>query len=345
MRLRVGNLQETYNIMAKPNKEFKQRLYSYYISKLGAFPYKHGWLKVNTCPLCGDDRAKFGINIGYNRTNCFVCEGHPSAIQLAMDLEGFLEFRDFLTFLTNEDFTYFEYKEEVVELKAIRSDTILPEGYKLIEEKPTGTLGKSATRYLKKRGFDINKVKRKRWGYCNTGDFFGHIILPIYYEGKLVYYNARRFIGTGPKYKNPNIDDVGVGKSFIIYNREALFMYKKVYLCEGIFNAETVSTDQGISTSGKALSRYQINDILKSPVEQVVIILDPDAIDKAIQVAQELCYYKKVKIIILPDETDPNDLGRRATMKIIRETPFLTYSDITTLKNKIITNERTIHTY
>lgn len=330
--------------MAKTNKGIKQRLYSYYIQKLGAVPYRHGWLKIQVCPLCGDDRAKFGVNIGYNRTNCFRCEGHPSAIQLAMDLEGFKEYSDLLNFLSDGDFTYYNYKEEVVEIKAIKSDTAFPEGYRRIEEKPTSTLGKSATRYLKKRGFDIRAVRMKGWGYCNTGDFFGHIILPMYYDGKLVYYNARRWIGVGPKYKNPNTDDTGVGKSFITYNREALFMYKKVYLCEGVFNAETVSSEQGIATSGKALSRYQINDILKSPVEQVMIILDPDALDKAIQVAEILCYYKKVKIITLPEKTDPNDLGRKKTLEIIRETPYMSYSDIVTFKNKY-NNERAVHTY
>ena len=43
-------------------------------------------------------------------------------------------------------------------------------------------------------------------------------------------------------------------------------MYKTVYLCEGAINAQTMG-EKGIASGGKAISRYQVNEIIKSPVE------------------------------------------------------------------------------
>lgn len=331
--------------MATLNKKLRGRLYSYYIARLGAQPYNHGWLKVPTCPNCGTNKGKFGINVSQNRTNCFKCEFRPSAVNLAMELEKITEYREFLRFLSDGDFSYYDYTEEEVVIKEIKYGIELPEGFNLLDPTPTNRMGRIALKYLQGRGFDVSYLRRKGWGYCNSGPLFGYLILPMFQDGKLIYYNARNLFKVGPRYKNPNEEDIGVGKSFIIYNREALFIYKKVYLCEGIFNAETVSHDKGIASSGKNLSRYQINDLIKSPVEEIVILLDSDAKLKAIQLAQELCFYKKVKVVFLPEDKDANDLGRKATMEIIRETPFNTYSSLMLLQNKYNLNERTVHTY
>lgn len=331
--------------MGSLNKQIRSKLYSYFITKLNARPYHNGWLKVPICPNCGSDQGKFGINVSQNRTNCFKCEYRPSAISLAMELEKIDEYKDFLVFLSTGDFTYFDYHEEEVVIKEIKYGIQLPQGFKLIDISPTNRLGKIATNYLKGRGFDISYLRRKGWGYCNSGPLFGYLILPMYQDGKLIYYNARNLFKVGPRYKNPTEEEIGIGKSFIIYNREALFIYKKVYLCEGIFNAETISHEKGIASSGKSLSRYQINDIIKSPVEEVVILLDSDAKMKAIQLAQELCFYKKIKVVFLPDGYDANDLGRRETLRYIRETQYISYSELMLLKNKYNLDERTVHSY
>lgn len=330
--------------MARLNKSLNRKLYSYFITTLNAQPYRNGWLKVPICPHCGKDGGKYGINVSKNMTNCFRCEERPSAIDLVIQLEKLSSYKEALNFLSNGDFRYFEYKDEDIELKESKP-LYLPEGFNLIGSNPDTSIGKAAVKYIEKRGFNLQYVRRKGWGYCNTGPYMGYIILPFYQEGKLVYFNARRFIGGGPRYRNPDNTSAGTGKSFVLYNRDAIFMYKKVYLCEGIFNAETISSEKGIASSGKSLSRYQINDIIKSPVEQVVIILDPDAKIQAIDLALELVYHKKVKLVFLPEGKDINDIGRKEAMSIVRSSPYNNYSDLLKLKSKIRINEGTIHTY
>lgn len=323
------------------SKDFKSKLYTYFIHKLGAFDYRHGWLKC-TCPHCGKEN-KYGINLNTNRTNCFKCGEHPTAIQLAMDLEHLDTYHELLNFLSNTEVKPYEYQDEYVELKS-QKVLNMPEGFNLIGSNLDTTIGKISVKYLKGRGFDISKLRSLGWGYCDSGDLFGYIVIPFYDEGKLIYYNARKFIGNGPRYKNPNSNSSGLGKSFILYNKEALSIYNMVYICEGAINA-TVMGEKAIASSGKAVSRYQINEIIKSPVKKVNIILDPDAKVKAIDLALHLCSTKKVKVVILPESKDVNDLGKTITMQYVRNTPYQSYNQLLTLKQKTLHDENCQFTY
>jgi len=316
--------------MARYNNQFKGRLKAYLIKRLGMFDYKHGWMKGN-CPSC-EKEFKFGVNISLNRTNCFVCGYSPSPLDMVMDLEGLHTYAETLDFLDHGDFEGYEFKEVKVELKE-RIDVYLPDGFRLLSLGKS-QLARSARNYISKRGFDIKKMSRKGWGYSNSEKYFGYIIIPFYSHNKLIYFNARNYMSTGPRYNNPDTDVTGVGKSMIWYNKDAFYMYKQVYILEGAFNAETLG-DKATASGGKFVSRYQINDIIKSPVERIVIVLDPDAIDKAVDLALKLVDYKRVKVVILPDGEDANSLGKKETMKHIYKVRYQNRQDLIKLKNDL----------
>lgn len=303
------------------NKLMKQKLYSYAIKSLGLREYRRGWLK-GICPDCGR-QDKFGFNLYQNRTNCFVCGYHPSPIRLIMDIEGLDSYNEVKQFLgTYEGRTYLEPVIERIE----RIETVLPEGYKNLAI-GNSKLGKMARNYVKGRGFDPDDMALKGWGYGTKDEYWGYIIIPFYIGGKLIYYNARRYIGSGPKYRNPKIEDFGLGKSLIMYNSDALALYDTVYLVEGAINAETIG-DEAIATGGKKISHYQISMIQKSEVDKIIILLDPDAMVDAIKVAMDLSFHKKVKVIELPEEVDVNDLGRDRTMVEVSNIPWLNYNEL-----------------
>ena len=165
-----------------------------------------------------------------------------------------------------------------------------------------------ARNYLKRRGFNIDELARKGWGYCNEGKYLGYVIIPFTEHGQLTYFNARLYMGAGPKYNNPEVDITGLGKSFIIYNADALEIYKTVYICEGA---------------------------IKSPVEKFIILIDPDAKDKALDLAFKLVPFKKVKVVFLPDNEDVNSLGKRKTLEYVRKTTYQTYQELLTIKSQL----------
>lgn len=317
--------------MAKLTNTFKGKLLKYFTQKLGAYKYRNSWYKTLACPYCGKP-GKFGINLSHNRCNCFRCGEHPSPVDLVMYLEKVDTYAEVLAILNKPEFEGFTFVEEKVELKS-RKVMNLPEGFKLLNQ-GTSQLARSARAYIKRRGFDIDQVSRAGWGYGTEGKYFGYIIIPFHENGELIYFNARLFIGNGPRYNNPDTNESGLGKSFIIYNKDALSMYNSVFLCEGAFNAQTMG-ERGIASGGKHISRHQINTILKSSVQKIIILFDPDAKEKALDLALKLAPYKKVKVVFLPDGKDVNDIGRKATLKLVYSVRYQDYNELLLLKQSI----------
>lgn len=311
--------------------QFKSKLLTYFTKRLGIFKYKHGWYRVPVCPYCGR-KNKLGINFSMNRCNCFRCNAHPTPVQLAMDVEHFTEYSELLKLLNNGDFTELTFKEDKVEISE-RKAIYLPEGFRNIS-KGESQLARSMRSYIKKRGFSIERLSKQGVGYCDTGQYFGYIIIPYTYHGVLRYYNARLVIGNGPRYRNPDKDISGLGKEFIIFNHDALEMYDSVYICEGAFNAMTMG-DRAVAMMGKAISAYQLNELIKSPVKRFIILLDPDAKKYAIDLALKLVAYKKVKVVFLPDGKDCNDLGRKNVLKLVYDIRYQGYKDLIKLKNEL----------
>lgn len=315
----------------KITNQFKSKLKTYFIKRLGAFEYRHGWMRIPTCPYCGREH-KLGVNLSMYRTNCFRCNAHPSPAQLIMDIEGFTEYHELINFLNNGQFDELQFKEEKIELSDAKP-VYLPDGFKLINQ-GTSQVARSIRSYMSSRGFTIEELSKHGIGYVATeGPFFGYLIIPYYYKGTLRYYNARNVIGQGPRYNNPNKDITGLGKEFIIFNQDALDMYSSIFICEGAINALTMG-DRAIATMGKAISAYQVNQLIKSPVNRFILLLDFDARDYAINLALKLVAYKKVKVILFKDNRDVNDLGKKAVLKMIYKTRYQSYQDLIKLRNE-----------
>lgn len=315
----------------KITNQFKSKLRTYFIKRLGAFDYKHGWMKLPTCPYCHRE-LKMGVNLSLYRTNCFRCSEHPNPTQLVMDIEGFDTYHELLNFLNNGQFDELEFRDEKVEL-AEAKPFYLPDGFRNIQF-GEGQLAKSIRNYVKKRGFSVEDFSKRGIGYGTKDQYFGYLIIPFYYRGQLRYFNARQVIGNGPRYNNPNKDITGVGKEFIMFNHDALEMYRSIFICEGALNALTIG-DRAIATMGKAISAYQVNELLKSSCERYIILLDPDAKNYAINLALKLCPYKKIKVVFLPGGKDVNDLGRKETLRLVYQTRYQSYQELNQLRNSL----------
>lgn len=315
----------------KITSKFKSQLYSYFVKRLGAFEYKHGWLRVPVCPYCNREN-KMGVNLSLYRCNCFRCNSHPNPAQMVMDIENLETYGELIKYLNSGNFDELEFKEEKVELQS-KQPVYLPEGFRNINF-GTSQLALGMQRYIRKRGFQIDRLSRLGIGYCNQGPLFGYLIIPFYYNGELRYYNARNVMGTGPRYNNPNKDITGLGKEFLIFNFDAMQMYRSIFLCEGAINALTMG-ERCIATMGKAVSAYQINEIIKSPVEHIIILLDPDAKHYAINLALKLVAYKSIKVVFLPDGKDCNDLGKNEVLKLVYNTRYQDYQELIRIKNSL----------
>lgn len=317
--------------MRQYNQSIKGKLFKYFEGRLRLKKSTKGWWRSD-CPYCGG-KFTFGVNLESARVKCFKCNQDNSPIELLMYLEGFETYMEARKFLNiQQEFEAYERlvkKEERVE----KLDLSLPDSFHILGNGDS-FMAKAARNYLKKRGFNISKLSLSGIGYCTDGEYAGYIVFPYYVGGKLVYFQGRRYMGVGPKMKNPNAEIYGIGKTSLIYNMDALYIYKKVYILESITNCQTLG-DNAIGLSGKKVSTWQSTQILQSPCEQLVIVLDPDAMDEAYKMAMQMVHYKRVKVVRLPEEKDVNDLGRKETLNFVRSSEYLTYNQILKLKNNL----------
>jgi DNA primase len=311
--------------MSRIQRDIRGKLVTYFKTRLGMFNYKSGWMKGD-CPNCGKS-LKFGVNISQDRTNCFVCTYNDRPIEVVMMVEGLSDRFAVFRFLNAfEDAPLIDpYIKELVQKPAE-----LPEGFTLLSM-GTSQVSKIARSYMRGRGFNVKELSLQGVGYCARGPYKMRIILPFYAAGRLIYFNARQFIEIGAKFKNPKIEDFGIGKNMLMYNIDALSIYTTIYLVESVTNALTLGSN-AIAIGGKVLSGYQLSKILKSKIKRVIVILDNDATDYAIQIALKICNYKKTKVVIMPDEKDVNDRGRKEVKRMTKETPWGNYSYFLKLK-------------
>lgn len=306
---------ETYN------KDLAPKLVAYFKNRLSLYNYRNGWLKGD-CPHCGKEN-KFGVNIGQNKSNCFVCNEKMKPLDLIVHLEGLSGRKDVYNFIKGlEDVDPFESSLKPLELKDVK----LPESFTLINL-GNDLVAKLARNYMRKRGFKIFDLALKGIGYCHEGKFGGCIILPIYFKGKLEYFIARKFIGNDNKFVNPGAEDFGLGKSQILYNKEALLYFDKVQIMESYLNALTYG-ETATSVQGKILSNYQKSIFITSRASRIEIVLDDDAYVHALELGMDLSGYKKVKVVKMPLGADVNEIGKKETRKIIKATPWSTYHDL-----------------
>ena len=312
------------------NEGINNRLLTYFRNRYKVKPSTKGWFRCN-CPFCSG-KYSFGINIQYDRAKCHKCDYNKSLLRTVSELEGKETSSDTLTFIEeNFDETNISLFNKI---KINKTELKLPESFRLISF-GDGFAGKSARSYMKnKRGLSISYLTYRGVGYCDAGKYEGCIIFPLYWDNKLVYFTDRRYLmglGNGRKFTNLTEEEVGIGKSKMIYNRDALYIYKKIYLVESVINALTMG-DRGVALFGKSASSFQKSEIIRSPVEDIVILLDPDAILQAINLAIELSYYKRVKLIFWKGTDDVNKMGRIKTQSIIKQFKWQSTKELMSIK-------------
>lgn len=307
------------------SRVYQTKLSNYFLG-IGFSIYKNGWFKGTDfeCPFCGRVN-KFGINITRNFYHCFRCNGTGDLLELVKEVEGVEtnnEVKQCLDKYQDLGYVIKREKERVKELKTIKP-AILPGDFKLVNQGDS-QIAKTLRAYVKKRGLGIEEVSYMGWGYTNLEKYLGYLIIPYYKGGEVVYFNARSFLNREPKYLNPdNGVETSVGKSTLFYNQDALELYDTVMLCEGAINAATLSKEKAICSAGKSLSSYQINLLFKSTIHKLIICLDDDAIQQAIELANKFVGHKLIKIIQFPKGKDINDIGRKETMKLIHRTNYI----------------------
>ena len=179
-----------------------------------------------------------------------------------------------------------------------------------------------ALKFLKDRGFDNYDIKKYKIGFCEDGLYQHRIIIPSHDEnGMLNYFVGRSFMESSMKYKNPNVSKDVVGFDYYIAWSEP------IVLCEGVFDAMSIRTN-AIPMFGKKPSRKLLMKIFEKKVKTIYIALDDDARKDAFRLSEFFSDFGiDTKVVDLPKDKAPNDLGFETMSNLIAKTMSSSFSD------------------
>jgi len=255
------------------------------------------------CPVCDDGRNKHNLEVNYidNVYKCWSCgdsEGTHGPLGKIFDRYGNKKQKKLYQVFKPETVVKREKKK-----KALR----LPSSYTLFKDSSkVYPVRRQAINYLYNRGITDYMIEKYQIGFCDSGDHAGRIVIPSYdSKGELNYYIARSWNPMSrAKYKNPEAE-----KDKIIFWESLIDWDKDIFLVEGAFDG--LFLDNSIPMLGKHMSELLFDTIYKKAKGDIIICLDADAWENAVNLYHELHggeLWGRIKLVKLPDEKDIADL-------------------------------------
>ena len=173
-----------------------------------------------------------------------------------------------------------------------------------VELPPHHALSKLACVYLDARGFPPDRMRELGAVELQSEE---RVCVPFRgLAGTYVYWTARAYIReVTPKYMSAP----GRHPLYVLPRWEPAPL---AVLVEGVFDAIAVHLHTGLpvrALCGKSLPRYLEEDLRELCSDRVVMLLDPDALGNALQLASRLRSRHATSVVPLPDQRDPADLG------------------------------------
>jgi len=193
---------------------------------------------------------------------------------------------------------------------------------------------KNAIFYLKRRGVLLEDILRYNIGYCETGEYAYHVIIPSYdAEGNLNFFMGRRYYeveGAIPHKKPEASMDIVGFECFVNYN-------EPLNLCEGVFDAIAIRNN-AIPLFGKFPSKKLREKMILHGVKRVNLVLDSDAMEDSVKNYQLLVKnVPGVEVFLVKlSGKDPSKLGFAKTHELIRKSEEFTETELLDYKLRMI---------
>ena len=267
-------------------------------------------------PFVSHYKPKLQINIVSQKWHCWVSNQGGHSIyslfkKINADSRYFTELKG-LVFIPSKS-------EDKTESKIIVS---LPREFLPLWVMNKSLYRNQAKSFLHKRGITDVDIKKYKIGFCDSGLYEGRIVIPSYDDkGLLNYFVGRSFVGEKMKYKNPN-----VSRDIIPFDWYIAWSFP-IVLCEGVFDAISIRTN-AIPMLSKNPSKSLLRKIFEKNVKTIYIALDDDAKKDAYNMSE---FFKDFgidcKVVKLPTDKDPNDLGWEKITTLIQTTESASFSD------------------
>lgn len=221
-----------------------------------------GWIGLS-CPFHVDNGNHLGYNVQGGYFYCWKCGGHSVRNVV----------KEFLQCSSAEaDFIVDEYNSRIEGLQILNKPKPLAQTLEL----PGESLSKPYRRYLAKRGFDPDDIEaqyRIKAGGI-VGEWKYRIIIPVYYEGRLVTYQGRDITGnTDLRYKTLSVEKSVENPKHCLYNQDAVEGKENIIVCEGVTDVWKMGKGS-VATLGTSTTEEQIRKL--SIYKNIYIVFDPE---------------------------------------------------------------------
>lgn len=278
------------------------------------------------CPFCMDknlvtqklELALSGPKIG--SYHCWRCNTKGKSFgSLLKKLNASRHYRDAVFKLTGDIRLSRQQKQD-----EDSSYVSLPDEFHPIIKPKASPEYKNAVAYLKRRGITREDILRYNIGYCESGPYEQHIIIPSYdAKGVLNFFMGRRYYTEDPgiPHKKPEVSMDVVGfECFVNYN-------EPLNLCEGVFDAIAIRTN-AVPLFGKFPSRKLREAMLLNGTTRVNMVLDNDAMEDSIKNCKMMMRLGIDVHLVRLDGKDPAVLGFEKVHTLIREARQFTDEDL-----------------
>ena len=182
-----------------------------------------------------------------------------------------------------------------------------------------------ARNYLRSRGLTKKDIVRWKIGYCDSGKYAGHVVVPSFgLSGYCNYFVARSCTGSWRKYLNPSVS------RNIIFNHLYLDFDTDLVIVEGVFDA-IVAGPNSVPLLGSTLREASalFQEIVKNDTP-IYIALDSDAEKKSNKLIKDLLQYGiEISIIDINPYSDVGEMSkeefekRKSAAKVINSEYYL----------------------
>lgn len=223
------------------------------------------------------------------------------------------------------DATILSLKKPQVETNKTEVLNLMPE-FKSLAENDGSREYNIAMNYAKKRNLSMCDIIKYNIGYCARGQFSNRLVFPSYdKDNNLNFYSCRSYYDDGYKYKNSEFS-----KNIVGFENLVDFDFP-IYLCEGALDAISLKRN-AIPLFGKTMSQKLKMAIIQSNCPEVNIVLDDDALQSAVKIADYIRKIGKVAKIVRLQGKDPNVLGFSKSMEQIKKTEKLDFGSFIKLR-------------
>jgi DNA primase len=259
------------------------------------------------CPIHrGDGQDAFQVNLAGNLFHCFACGAGGTVLDFVAAMEGC---------------SLFEAAQRLQAMRCLPTPlTLTPHEKELVTERRRAasplnfrlTSIDCSHPYLAGRGITEKTAVEFGVGfYAGPGLMHGRLVIPIHNsDGELVAYCGRSVDQTQPRYRVPP----AFAKSEVLFNmhRAACERENSVVVVEGFFDCmkvHQVGFPSVVGLMGSALYEPQRHTLL-TRFRHVTLLLDGDSAGRKASsiIAQQLRTYCSVRLVLLPDGVQPDQL-------------------------------------